>query len=172
MKNILKVFGVLVGSLIIAIGINIFVELGVVFVFSLIPAVLSNMFSCASAPAVDFSVIDDIVAYAHCEGSIRIIFTAYLLGIVLSAVISTFLLFGECRLTKGSKVLSVLMTPILSIYFLKCCTDIFGGTNVYIAKLLSDGGVWANLVSIGAVMLALLLSIGVIAASWNKWGID
>ena len=46
MKNILKVFGVLVGSLIIAIGINIFVELGVVFVFSLIPAVLSNMFSC------------------------------------------------------------------------------------------------------------------------------
>ena len=155
--------------MIIAIGINIFVELGVVFVFSLIPAVLSNMFSCASAPAVDFSVIDDIVA---CEGSIRIIFTAYLLGIVLSAVISTFLLFGECRLTKGSKVLSVLMTPILSIYFLKCCADIFGGTNVYIAKLLSDGGVWANLVSIGAVMLALLLSIGVIAASWNKWGID
>ena len=65
MKNILKVFGVLVGSLVIAIGINIFVELGVVFVFSLIPAVLSNMFSCASAPAVDFSVIDDIVAYVH-----------------------------------------------------------------------------------------------------------
>lgn len=154
--------------MIIAIGINIFVELGVVFVFSLIPAVLSNMFSCASAPAVDFSVIDDIVSYVHGEGSIRIIFTAYLLGIVLSAVISTFLLFGECCLTKGSKVLSVLMTPILSIYFLKCCADIFGGTNVYI----SDGGVWANLVSIGAVMLALLLSIGVIAASWNKWGID
>lgn len=64
------------------------------------------------------------------------------------------------------------MTPILSIYFLKCYTDIFGGTNVYIAKLLSDGGVWANLVSIGAVMLALLLSIGFVAASWNKWGID
>lgn len=94
MKNILKVFGVLVGSLVIAIGINIFVELGVVFVFSLIPAVLSNMFSCASAPAVDFSVIDDIVAYVHGEGSIRIIFTVYLLGIVLSAVISTFLLLG------------------------------------------------------------------------------
>ena len=32
--------------MIIVIGINIFVELGVVFVFSLIPAVLSNMFSC------------------------------------------------------------------------------------------------------------------------------
>lgn len=80
--------------MIIAIGINIFVELGVVFVFSLIPAVLSNMFSCASAPAVDFSVIDDIVAYVHGEGSIRIIFTVYLLGIVLSAVISTFLFFG------------------------------------------------------------------------------
>lgn len=64
------------------------------------------------------------------------------------------------------------MTPILGIYFLKCCVDIFGGTNVYIAKLLSDGGVWANLVSIGAVMLALLLSIGVVAASWTKWGID
>lgn len=159
--------------MIIAIGINIFVELGVVFVFSLIPVVLSNMFSCASAPAVDFSVIDDIVAYVHGEGSIRIIFTVYLLGIVLSAVISTFLFFGGvCRLTKGSKVLSVLMTPILGIYFLKCCADIFGGTNVYIAKLLSDGGVWANLVSIGAVMLALLLSIGVVAASWNKWRID
>ena len=64
------------------------------------------------------------------------------------------------------------MTPILSIYFLKCCADIFGDTSVYIAKLLSDGGVWANLVSIGAVMLALLLSIGIVAASWNKWGID
>ena len=40
------------------------------------------------------------------------------------------------------------------------------------SDLLSDGGVWANLVSIGAVMLALLLSIGVVAASWTKWGID
>lgn len=158
--------------MIIAIGINIFVELGVVFVFSLIPAVLSNMFSCASAPAVDFSVIDDIVAYVHGEGSIRIIFTVYLLGIVLSAVVSTFLLFWVCRLTKGSKVLSVLMIPILGIYFLKCCADIFGGTNVYIAKLLSDGGVWANLVSIRAVMLSLLLSLGVVAASWNNWEID
>lgn len=48
----------------------------------------------------------------------------------------------------------------------------FGGTNVYIAKLLSDGGVWANLVSIGAVMLSLLLSLGVVAASWNNWEID
>lgn len=80
--------------MIIAIGINIFVELGVVFVFSLIPAVLSNMFSCASAPAVDFSVIDDIVAYVHGEGSIRIIFTVYLLGIVLSAVVLHSFYFG------------------------------------------------------------------------------
>lgn len=132
MKNILKVFGVLVGSLIIAIGINIFVELGVVFVFSLIPAVLSNMFSCASAPAVDFSVIDDIVAYVHGEGSIRIIFTVYLLGIVLSAVISTFLLFWVCHLTKGSKVLSVLMTPILGIYFLKSVVRIFLEVQMFI----------------------------------------
>ncbi len=64
------------------------------------------------------------------------------------------------------------MIPILGIYFLKCCADIFGGTNDYIAKLLSDGGVWANLVSIGAVMLSLLLSLGVVAASWNNWEID
>lgn len=111
--------------MIIAIEINIFVELGVVFVFSLIPAVLSNMFSCASAPAVDFSVIDDIVAYVHGEGSIRIIFTVYLLGIVLSAVISTFLLFGVYHLTKGSKVLSVLMTPILGYILFKVLCGYF-----------------------------------------------
>lgn len=128
--------------MIIAIGINIFVELGVVFVFSLIPAVLSNMFSCASAPAVDFSVIDDIVAYVHGEGSIRIIFTAYLLGIVLSAVISTFLLFGECRLTKGSKVLSVLMTPILSIYFFKVLCGYFWRYKCLFYLMVVYGLIW------------------------------
>lgn len=171
MKTIFKIFGVLVGSLFISIGINLFVELGMVFVLYLIPMVFSNMFSCASAPAVDFSVIDDIMAYVHGDGSIRIVFTVYLLGIILSAIISSCILYGVCRLTNGSKVLSLLMIPMLSIYFLKCCADVFGGTGVF-AGVIPDGGIWTCVASIGTVVICLLLSVGAVAASWNRWLID
>lgn len=172
MKIIYRTIITLVGGWLIAIGINIFVELGLVFVLGMIPMVLSNMFSCASAPAVDFSIIDDIVAYFHGNGSIRIVFTVYLLGIILSAIISSLLLFWVCRVTKGSKVLSLLMSPVLAIYFLKCCMDVFASTNPAIAEIVSKGGMFCNVVSVGAIIVSLLLNIGVVAASWNRWGID